>query len=169
MPVVCNDRCLGYARQLQFTNMVVYIPVEVQRFSHGPDCSSDHRDSQLLLNTVIDVFFVRVVQVLTCRLWMGQSSSHSFLLVENIVLSFEVVDIPVRDAEFVPHGPGFSAGRGDSPVVCRYGGRCPCCVDAAGSTGDGPDSAENCLEAPQMHFCVVGQIMGGMIWDGVSF
>ena len=30
----------------------------------------------------------------------------------------------------------------DSPVVRRYGGRCPCCADAAGSTGDGPDSAE---------------------------
>ena len=51
------------------------------------------------------------------------------------------------------------------PQFRRYGGRCPCCADAAGSTGDGPDSAENCLEAPQMHFCVVSQIMAGRIWD----
>ena len=34
--------------QLQFINKVVYIPVEVPRFSHGPDCLSDQRDPQLL-------------------------------------------------------------------------------------------------------------------------
>ena len=32
---------------------------------------------QLLVDTVADVPFVLVVQVLTCRLWVGQSSSHS--------------------------------------------------------------------------------------------
>ena len=32
---------------------------------------------QLLVDTVADVPFVVVVQVLTCRLWVGQSSSHS--------------------------------------------------------------------------------------------
>ena len=42
-----------------------------------------------------DVPVVRVVQVLTERLWMRQSSSPQFLLVEKIVVSFEVVDIPV--------------------------------------------------------------------------
>ena len=31
----------------------------------------------LLVDTVADVLFVLVVQVLTCRLWVGQSSSHS--------------------------------------------------------------------------------------------
>ena len=49
MPVVCNDRCPGYVPQLQFINKVVYIPGEVQRLSHGPDCPSDHRDSPVLL------------------------------------------------------------------------------------------------------------------------
>ena len=33
-----------------------------EAFSYGPDGSSDHRDSQLLLNTVIDVPIVQVVQ-----------------------------------------------------------------------------------------------------------
>ena len=32
---------------------------------------------QLLVDTMADVPFVPIVQVLTCRLWVGQSSSHS--------------------------------------------------------------------------------------------
>ena len=48
-PVVCNDGCPGYVPQLQFTNKVVHIPVEVPRLSHIqtlrlameiPSCSS---------------------------------------------------------------------------------------------------------------------------------
>ena len=61
-----------------------------EAFSHGPDGSSDHRDSQLLLNTVIDVPFVQVLQASPGR-------SH-----------------PCRGAEAVSHG---LADHGDSPVA----------------------------------------------------
>ena len=42
-----------------------------------------------------DVPVVRVVQVLAGRLWIRQTVLPQFLLVEKIVVSFEVVDIPV--------------------------------------------------------------------------
>ena len=64
-----------------------------------------------------------------------------FLLVEKIA-AFSRRHAS-RDAEVDPHGPRFLADHGDSAVVRRYGGRCPCCAYAAGSTGaHGPDSVD---------------------------
>ena len=69
VPVVCNNRCLGLevqktavSPQLLFINKVVHIPVEVPRFSHGPDCLTDQRDPQLL-DTVVDAPVLLVVPV----------------------------------------------------------------------------------------------------------
>ena len=50
-------RCVQ--RQVQFINKVVYTPVEMPRHSHGPDCLSDQRGSQLL-DTVVDALFCRL-------------------------------------------------------------------------------------------------------------
>ena len=50
---------------------------------------------QFLVDTMADVPFVLVVQVLSCRLWVGTVVLPQFLLVEKIAVFYEDVDIPI--------------------------------------------------------------------------
>ena len=72
-----------------------------QAVSHGPDCSSDHRHSPFAEHGG-RCPCCAVLQVLTCRLWMRQSFSPQFLLVEKIVGFPKVIDIPVVAQVWLP-------------------------------------------------------------------
>ena len=74
------DRCRGPVAQFRScsSSMVVDIPVFAQLLIPMVLIVQKTIEiPQLLVDTVADVPFVLVVQVLTCRLWVGQSSSHS--------------------------------------------------------------------------------------------
>ena len=76
-------------------------------FSHGPDCSSDHRDSPVR------------EQGDRCPCYAVRASSTG-------------CHLPCCDAEADPHG---LVDHGDSAFAGGHGDRCPCCAGGARSTG----------------------------------
>ena len=89
--------------------------------SHGPDCSSDHRDSPVARE-----------QGDRCPCYAVRASSTSRLH-------------PCRDVEADPHG---LVDQGNSAFASGHGDRRPCCAGGASSTGA---VAEMTVVLPQLH------------------
>ena len=69
-----------------------------------------------LLDAVADVPFVLVVQILTCRLWVGHSSSHSSCSLRKSLCLMRTSTF-LRYAEADPHGPALDQ-RDFAVAVC---------------------------------------------------
>ena len=113
------------------------------------------------VDTVADVPVVRVVQILTCRLWMRQSFSHSSYSLRKSLRSPDVDDIPVVAQMRLPmvlqtiEIPQLHVDMApmvlqtiEIPVARGHGDPCPWCAGPASSTGA---VVEETVELPRLH------------------